>query len=180
MDFETRIGKAKIKSVGPHVKVTYNGETIRLSKKKLRIGFVAAVASIICLIAMCKVADKAFDEIEQQIEIVCVRNQECEDAENLLEAYNLNTKPVEKGVWNNDYSCIEGLSEDDLYGFYHHCGYDETENVLKALGYDSWRTFLVRNGYVDKAGAPSVEVWENYAEAELLEEREASKNDRTY
>lgn len=178
---DVMIGNARIKSTKSQIRISYNGEIIRLNKKKLKSFFIKAAVFVICLNIAGKVIDKAWEKIDYQLDVVSMRKEQCIETETLLSSHNLNIEPSEDGNWCNDYSNIDGLSKDDIYGFYHYCGYQETEKVLKELGYISWNNFLTREGYYDAYGAPSFEVWENYVEAELVEEqREALENGRQY
>ena len=178
---DVMIGNARIKSTKSQVRISYNSETIKLSKKKLKSFFIKAAVFVICLNIAGKLIDKTWGKIDYQLDVMSVRQEQCIETETLLTSHNLNIEPGEDGNWCNDYSSVEGLSKDDIYGFYHYCGYAETEKVLRELGYASWNNFLVREGYYDESGAPSLEVWENYAEADLVgEQREALKNGRKY
>ena len=178
---DVMIGRARIKSTKSQIRISYNGETIRLNKKKIKSFFIKLAAFVICLNIAGKVIDKTWEKIDYQLDVASMRKEQCIEMEELLSSHNLNTEPGTDGNWCNDYSCIEGLSKDDIYGFYYYCGYDETEKVLQELGYASWSNFLVREGYYDAGGAPSFEVWENYAEAGLVaEQREALENGRKY
>jgi len=180
---DVMIGKARVKSTKSQIRISYKGETIKLSKRKIKVFFLKLAAFFICLHVIGVLTDKAWEKIDYQIDVVSARKQVCVETENLLSSNNLNTEPGKDGNWCNDYSDIEGLSKNDIYGFYNYCGYKETEKVLKQLGYFSWENFLIRNGYYDNSGAPSFEVWENYAEAESVEqlkEQEALENGRGY
>lgn len=178
---DVMIGRARVKSTKSQIRISYKGETIKLNKKKLKIFFVKAAAFVICLNIAGTILDKAWEKVEYQLDVLSMRKEQCIETEELLSANNLNLEPGEDGDWCNDYSNIDDLSKDDIYGFYYYCGYDETENVLKELGYSSWRNFLIREGYYGPDGRPSFEVWENYAEYELVtEKREALENGRKY
>jgi len=179
--FDKMIGRARIKSTKSQIRISYNGETIKLNKKKLKKFFLRLAAFAICLNIAGKIIDTTWDKISYQVDVMNVRKEQCIQIEDLLSANDLNIEPSEDGLWCNDYSKLEGLSKDDIYGFYYYCGYDETEKVLKQLGYNSWDNFLTREGYCDAGGAPSFRVWENYAEAELVkEQREGLENGRKY
>lgn len=179
--FDTMIGNARIKSTRKNIKISYNGETIRLSKRKLKKLFVKIAASVIALSFLGHIAALTVEKIAYYLEVFSVRTEQSKEAEELLKSNNLNVKASENGDWCNDYSKVKGLSEDDIYGFYHYFGYEETEEVIKALGYTSWDNYLSVNGYFVREVIPSVEVWENYVEYELVtERREALENDRSY
>lgn len=179
--FDKMIGNARIKSTRKNIKISYNGETIKLSKRKLKRLFVKVAASVIVLIFLGNIGAVTAEKISYHLDVLSVRSKESKETEKMLIDNNLNTGPSENGDWCNDYSKIKGLSEDDIYGFYHYCGYEETEEVLKALGYTSWDNYLSRNGYFVREVVPSVEVWENYVEHELVtERREALENGRSY
>ena len=168
------IGNARIKS-------SYKGDTVRLSKRKVKRGLVRAAAAIIALVFLGQIGAATAEKIGYYLEVLSVREEEKKEVEELLLANNLNTEPTGDGSWCNDYSKVKGLSEDDLYGFYYYCGYEETEEVIKALGYTSWDNYLSRNGYFVREVIPSLEVWENHVEYELVTERkEGLKNDRSY
>ena len=181
MDFETRIGKAKIKSVGKHIKISYNGETIKLNKRKLKKLFIKVATVCICIHFFGHALDYTIEKIDYLFDVVSVRAEESRQAEQNLLVHNLNTEPNENGQWNNDYSKLNRVSKEDLYGILNYCGYSEAENVLKSLGYSSWHNYLAKNGYYDSEGRPSLQVWENYMESNLVTQRnEAKQNGRIY
>ena len=176
--FDVMIGNARVKSTKSQIRISYNGETIKLNKRKLKRFFLKLAAFVICLNIVGKVADAAWEKIDYQHDVIVMRNVECIETEDLLLRSGLHTEPLDDGEWHNNYSNIDGLSKDDIYGFYHYCGPKETEKVLQALGYDSWKNFCSMEGYFDN-GFPSVEVWENYAEYDKVEEhREELENVR--
>lgn len=178
---DVMLGNARIKSTKSQIRISYNGETIKLSKRKLKKFFLGLATFLISINIVGRIADGIVEKVDYQLDVMSMRQEKCIEMEHLLSSHNLNTEPSDGNNWCNDYSNIEGLSKDDIYGFYYYCGYQETENVLKELGYTSWSNFLVREGYYDAGGAPSFSVWENYAEHDLVTERnEALKNGRKY
>lgn len=177
---DVMIGRARIKSTQSQIRISYKGETIKLNKRKLKKFFLKLALFAISVNIVGMLVDKAWEKIDYQRDVMSMRKQECVQTEMMLSSNKLNTEPRDDGNWCNDYSNIEDLSKDDIYGFYHYCGYQETEKVLKELGYTSWGNFLVREGYYDNSGAPSFEVWENYAEANLVKEQETLENGRGY
>jgi len=181
MEFETRIGKARLKSTKKNIKISYQGETVKISKKKLKKHFLAVAALCICIHFGGHALDDAVEKVDYLFNVVSVRAEESRQAEHTLLAHNLNTEPNENGDWNNDYSRLKNVSKEDLYGILNYCGYSEAENVLKSLGYYSWHNYLAKNGYYDSEGRPSLGVWENYVESQLVAERnEVKQNDRSY
>jgi len=181
MEFDKRIGNARIKSTKQHIKISYQGDTINLSKRKLKKFFVKAATFCILINLVGQALDTTVENVNYLFDVVSVRTEESKDAEQILLAYNLNTEPNENGDWGNDYSVIKNISREDVYGLLNYCGYAETENVLKSLGYSSWNNYLEKNGYYDSTGRPNLGVWENYVESELVAERNGAKqNDRSY
>lgn len=79
--------------------------------------------------------------------------------------------------WRNDYSKIEDLSEKDLFGMLAYLGKEESEKVVQALGYTGWDNYLSMNGYFDESGNPSITVFRNMTESELVEEYREGKED---
>lgn len=181
MEFDKRIGNARIKSTKKHIKITYQGETVKLNKKKLKKHFLAAAALCICIHFGGHALDNAVEKVDYLFDVVSVRAEESRDAEHNLLMHHLNTEPNENGDWDNDYSKLNYVSKEDLYGILNYCGYSEAENVLKSLGYSSWHNYLAKNGYYDSEGRPSLQVWENYMESNLVAQRnEVKQNDRSY
>lgn len=179
--FDVMIGRARIKSTQKQIRISYKGKTIKLIKRKVKAFFIKLAIFVICLHILGQILDKAWEKIDYQLDVLSMNKEQCHQVAELLTAHNLNAEPDKDGKWCNDYSKIESLSKNNIYGFYHFCGYGETENVLKTLGYTSWNNFLVREGYYDASGSPSFEVWENYAESNLVEEqREALENGRRH
>lgn len=163
------------KSVKPYVKITYKGETIKLSKKKLKKLTLKSALVTISLIALFKMAPTTYDKINYALDVKNIATEYSMEANSLLVENNLHVVPQEDGYWGNDYYKIPNLSEKDLYGFVKYCGYEEAENIVKALGYESWDNFLSMKGYFDKNGNPSIAVWENYEEARLVNLKEGEK-----
>ena len=63
----------------------------------------------------------------------------------------------------DDYKKVEDISGKDVIGFYFLSSRDklETEKFIKAVGYDNWDDFLIKNNYVDENNKPSYGVWLN-------------------
>lgn len=172
---------ARKKSVKPYVKIKYNGEVIKLSKKKMKNLALKSAIVVISLTALMKIGPSVYEKIDYALDVKEVSNTKAEEARDLLIKYDLNDEPKYDNLWFNDYSKITELSTDDLYGFYQYFGYSETEKVLGALGYNSWYNYLSKNGYYDNQGYPSVEVWENYEESDLVnEKRGVHKDGKSY
>lgn len=185
MEFETVIANARIKSTRSQIKITYNNETIRLNKRKLKKFFLKVATFCICIHfvghALEYTLDSAKEKVDYLFDVAAVRVEESKDAEKLLLSYDLNTEPNKNNDWCNDYSVMKDLTKIDIYGLCRYCGREETEKVLATMGYYSWNHYLKLNGYVDQHGNPSTRVWENYMEARLVNERnEAKQNDRSY
>lgn len=62
-----------------------------------------------------------------------------------------------------DYKKIEELSEEDLIGYYHKLGEEESEKVVQALGYDGWDDYLIKHNYL-RDGKPSIPEWRRQLE----------------
>lgn len=56
------------------------------------------------------------------------------------------TVPGPDGSWDQNYYL---LKEMDVLGLYALMGKDETEKVLKTMGYTGWEDFLTQEGYAD-------------------------------
>jgi len=174
---DTIYKNAKNKSVKPYIKVTYKGQTAKLSKKKLKKAASNAILTVIVLTAAIKIAPHAYDKINHQLDVKDMALEQSSIVTELLVDADLNTSIQQNGTWGNDYSKINGLSEEHLYGFNNYLGHNETEKIIRTLGYDSWDNYLVMNGYLDKYGNPSVQVWENYEEARLVNQMNEVKED---
>lgn len=171
---------ARKKSTKKYIKISYKGETIRLSKKKLKQFLVKAAVSVIVLVAVFKMGGVMVDKIDHALDVKRISTNQAMEANSLLAENDLNVVP-QGDSWRNDYCQIKDLSEKDLYGFVQYCGYAEAENVVRALGYDSWDNYLSMKGYFNKEGQPSRVVWENYEEARIInEEKGAKENGRNY
>lgn len=171
---------AKRKSVGSYIAISYNGETVKISTRKLKKLAVKAAALTIAVVALCKVTPAAVNKVSHYFETRDIALESCFDANSLLAENNLYVVPVDD-EWRNDYSKIKGLSENDLYGMYNYLGYNEAEEVVRALGYESWDNYLSMKGYFDSKGNPSIQVWKNYEESRLIaEKKEVQKDGRNY
>lgn len=180
-DMNRRYENARKKSVDPYIRITIDGENYKISKRKLKQLPRKLVTYAIIAVMAFKVIGFTADKVDHYFETRDIAIEQSMEANSLLAQNDLNCVPVEDGYWRNDYSKIKGLDETDLYGFYQYCGYNESEEVVRALGYESWENYLSMKGYVDKHGQPSVAVWENYEEARLInEKREAKENGKNF
>lgn len=59
-----------------------------------------------------------------------------------------------------EYKQIKDLNDDNLLGYYELLGKDETEKIIKALGYSDWDDYLIKNNYTDSSGNPDFDKWE--------------------
>lgn len=171
---------ARKKSVGSYIAISYNGETVKISTRKLKRLAKRAAALTIAIVALCKVTPTAVNKVSHYFDARDVAIESSFDANSLLVENNLSVVPIDD-EWRNDYSKIKGLSENDLYGMYNYLGYEESEEVVRALGYDSWENYLSMKGYFDSNGKPSIYVWKNYEESRLItEKKEVQKDGRNY
>ena len=58
-----------------------------------------------------------------------------------------------------DYRSVDGLDESYLYAMYFGSSEEDAETLARALGYSSIDDFLVKKGYVDEDGKPSIDYW---------------------
>ena len=140
----------------------------------------SAVALVIVLAATgvvsgIKYAPEIANKITYPFYVNAVEREESMEAQDMLVDAGLNVVPQDdNGNWFNNYDKLENVTEDDIYGFYCYFGKEETEGVIKRLGYTGWDNFLSMNGYYDESGNPSIEVWLNYAEAKNVAEYKAN------
>lgn len=170
---------ARKKSVKPYIKFTYKGQKYRLDKRILKSLLKKTAITVILIASLIKLTPAVVDKVSYALDVKNIALEQSFEANELLAENDLNVVPID-GKWNNDYYKIKGLSEKDLYGFCKYCGYDEAENVVKAIGYNSWDNYLSMKGYFDEDGNPSIRVWENYEEYRLVSEKEAKKNERIH
>ena len=71
-----------------------------------------------------------------------------------------------------DYKTIHDLNKKDLYGFYELVQRNEieTEKVIKALGYNDWKDFLIKENCIDRDGKASIAVWRNDEKQRIYDE----------
>lgn len=163
------------------VEITYdNKKTVKMTAGELGVK-VGAAALVIALattgvVSGIKYAPEIIDKITYPSYVKTVSREESMEAGMMLSEAGLNVVPQDdNGNWFNNYDKLENVTEDDIYGFYCYFGKEETEGVIKRLGYTGWDNFLSMNGYYDESGNPSIEVWLNYAEAKNVAEYKASK-----
>lgn len=58
-----------------------------------------------------------------------------------------------------DYRSVDGLDESYLYAMYFASSREDAETLARALNYKSLDDFLIKKGYVDENGNPSVDYW---------------------
>lgn len=72
--------------------------------------------------------------------------------ENGMEYYQANNT-------TNEYMKIQDiLNEDDIIIYYDKLGEEECNKILVVLGYENLNDYLIKNGYIDEKGQPSVGV----------------------
>ena len=173
---------AKVKSTKNGIKIQYNGETVKLSKKKIKKAiqndfrqnykkyFRKTICCIMIFSAIQFVKEPVKNYIEHQQNIVDVRTESRKEAEEFLK----------NGNFQYDYSDIHSITKEDLYGLLLYCGKTETDKILRECGYHGgWNEYLSQRGFYDEDGKPSVREWEKYMENILsLEKGAEMKNGR--
>ena len=81
------------------------------------------------------------------------------DAQEIFEKYGLD---YGKKYSVEDYMKIPDINDNNLIGFYEMRGREECEKIAQALGYDGIDDYLVKNGYVNSNGEPSIKKWREY------------------
>lgn len=174
---------ARKKSVKTNeIQIINNGKITRINKRKFKKFVIKSAVTVIAVIAALKIVPPAVDKVDHFFKVRAIAEESAMHANVLLAEADLNAVPSwwdneNSNEWNNDYSQIINLSEEDLYGFVQYLGYDEAEKVVQVLGYKDWDSYLSMNGYFDANGNPSKEVWENYEEVRLIKLKEESKQD---
>lgn len=71
-----------------------------------------------------------------------------------------------------EYKKLYHLSEDNLIGYFRmlHEDREETEKLIRVLGYESWDDFLVQKGHLNKNGEPDIKVWQESVYVRLQKE----------
>ncbi|MBQ9072546.1 MAG: hypothetical protein IJY25_05265 [Bacilli bacterium] len=84
------------------------------------------------------------------------------DVKNILKSYNIEYYNDEIGPVTNDisvYQQIKEIKEEDLFGYYKLLGKEESEKIIKILGYKDWDDYLISHSYLDENGNPSIGIW---------------------
>ena len=81
------------------------------------------------------------------------------DAQEIYEKYNMS--PTERHSVE-EYSKIPDINDENLIGFYEMRDRIECDKIAQALGYDNLDDYLVKNGYVNSEGGPSIKAWREY------------------
>lgn len=81
------------------------------------------------------------------------------DAQEIFDKYGLDNN---KKYSVEDYSKIPDINDDNLIAFYEMRGREECEKIAQALGYNGIDDYLVKNGYVNSEGGPSIKAWREY------------------
>lgn len=174
------IEEIKNKSVVNNSIVKYDrNKKTTILKQKLNMKTVAIVLA--CITAL-SVAPSVYNEISYNHDSREVIEQVSMDASLKLSSSGLFVVPDPASKeWKNDYSKIENLSEDDLYGMFKYLGTSESEKVVQALGYTGWDNYLSMNGYFNVDGEPSIIVYDNMMESKLVREyRDGKENGKGY
>src|SRR5574344_1471083 len=179
MGYNDDYNRARSNSVGNQRRIPKQ-KTYRVTEKGLKrlsiTSYIAGILTVGVVWAAIAGGGALINKVGYQIDVKNASLEESFDANGMLADADLFVVPdYETKEWNNDYTKLEGLSEDDLYGFSCYLGYNEAEKVVQALGYKSWDNYFAMKGYVDKEGKPSREVWTNYAEAAAVREYNAEK-----
>ena len=74
---DVMIGNARIKSTKSQIRISYNGETIKLNKRKIKSFFLKLAAFVICLNIAGKIIDAAWEKIDYQLDVVSMRKEQC-------------------------------------------------------------------------------------------------------
>ena len=174
------VDEIKNKSIVNNSIVKYDrNRKINVLKQKMNMKTVAVILACITAIS---VAPSIYNEINYNGDSREVIEQVSMDASLKLSEAGLFVvpDPISK-EWRNDYSKINDLSEDDLYGMFKYLGATESEKIVKELGYTGWDNYLSMHGYFDKDGNPSIIVYDNMMESELIKEyRDGKENGRSY
>lgn len=174
------IEEIKNKSVVNNSIVKYDrNKKTTILKQKLNMKTVAIVLA--CITAL-SVAPSVYNEISYNHDSREVIEQVSMDASLKLSQSGLFVVPDPvSNEWRNDYSKVTDLNEDDLYGMFKYLGTTESEKVVKELGYTSWDNYLSMHGFFDKDGNPSIIVYDNMMESELVKEyRDGKENGKGY
>lgn len=144
--------------------------------------YIKTVATILAIVGALALAPGFYNEISYHGDAKEVTVQASMNASSKLSQSGLYVVPDPMSKeWRNDYSKIEDLSEKDLFGMLAYLGAEESEKVVQALGYTGWNNYLSMNGYFDESGNPSITVFRNMTESELVEEyREGKENGKGY
>lgn len=160
-------GKCKKLSIIDSVNILkFNKKTI--SKKSL-----IAILTIVTSISFCACNKNDIGMNNYSLNNVTEAQQVLED--NNIDYYNYETgEYVSNSV--DDYKKIKDLSDENLIGYYELLGKNESEKVVKALGYASWDDYLIKNNYVDDYGNPDLYGWrETILESNYYGERNNTK-----
>lgn len=137
---------------------------------------VDAVALALAATAVITAGKYVKEKVDYQSDVKDVTMEEMFDVTEKLVEADLHVSPINH-EWNNNYNSLN-VSEDDLYGFLMYLGKEESEKVVRDLGYEGWDNYLAMNGYFDKNGNPSIEVYKNYEESRLVNEYKENENGR--
>ncbi len=100
----------------------------------------ATLALVTGIVASANLGYGAYESIKSHHEKVELMQEGTQQ----MIAAGYHTVPDQNGNWDSNYHL---LNEIDLINIYALMGADETENVLKARGFESWDAFLEKEGY---------------------------------
>lgn len=81
------------------------------------------------------------------------------DAQEIFDKYGLD---YSKKYSVEEYMKIPDINDNNLIGFYEMQGREECEKIAQSIGYEGIDDYLVKNGYVNSNGEPSVRAWREY------------------
>lgn len=149
--------KAKANSIGVNKKEVLKTKEKNIMQKTL-IGLVAIALSLsMCACTTNSSTEKRIEDYNITYTYVDVYTFDTvEYLEKKFEEYNIDfSYPINNTV--EDYSKVnEFLSEEDIIIYYDKFGKEECDKILKTFGYNDINDYLVKQGYIDSEGQPSI------------------------
>ena len=95
--------------------------------------------------------------------------------------YNLENNGMEFFQANNsieEYKLIQDLlNEDNIIFYYDALGSEECNKILQVLGYNDLNDFLIKKGYINEKGEPSLEMFRMVKEERIINEMAERENE---
>ncbi len=119
------------------------------------------------------ISNEETQKILYEFDLAAVNQESKEAADNILSKHGMTEYTMDengKRIYKykeDDFKQIEGLNENYIVGFYGLACIDSVNEMVKALGYENFDSYVKARGYVTDDDEPNIGEWRIYALAEF-------------